>query len=92
MRTQLTPLERTQCLQRMLFGTHEGEMLRELMLCAGHFYTAIEDDRQRVEHNLIKTLFQACGVQIALQIKNLPATETERNLIDIINEGDTENA
>ena len=77
-------------LQMMLFRTTAGQALLELFMATGHFYEEIENDQARIEHNTVKRILTAAGVQ--MELKPRPVTEpvknTETNLMDdILSEG-----
>lgn len=82
-------LERTRCLQQMIFGSQAGEYLRELLEVGGHFIDEQETEAHRVEQNLVKRIMQACGATVEFKPKALPAQgEPSGNVVDDILEGD----
>jgi len=84
--TPSTPID----LQTMLFGTTAGQTLLGMCMDAGHFNEELEDDKARIEHNLILQLLREAGGQVILKPRILvvPAEAEGENLIDkILSEG-----
>lgn len=80
----MNELERIRAIQQMIFGSQAGQSIREMFLKAGHFYEELETDRDRIEHNMVKKMMEACGVAIELRPKSLPDVQVMGNVIDMV--------
>ena len=72
-------------MQEMLLQTRGGELMLAVLMEEGHINAKIENDQQRIEHNLARRILEGCGIElVAKQADLVPLMERNENVIENI--------